>query len=522
MAPAVAAWIPTERVGDILGLRGAIVQRIKQLSGAAQVHIQEEAGCPTTPVQVAGTPEAVAKVHELVHAVLLGKHEAIGFVREELGMPEVLARLPANPLGNLLKRVSSATGAWVQHPDPGGPLVLTGLPQAVKHANAMLMQGGGEGALGGDGLGLAQTPASGMQQAGPSMSRPAFPGSIGSCMNDQWYQQFRSEASPYETATSMGASLGQVGAGLVGTSLLARMRPGYGSSNPNQVLTADFEIPAQRVKDVLGVKGRNVKALKQHSGIQKIGITDRSDPATVTVTGTQAAIETCRHMVLAIVGGDQSVIGNVVESMELDQRVVSKLIGPKGQVISQIKDQSGAYLEVRETGGGQPPKMIMTGPPDCVQKARELIAHFLGEGGSGQPGAPSSRNSAAEDAYAQYYAQAKLQEAQIHAQIREAQFQAQVQEAAQLQQQAQLLALASLQYQSQQSDGDGSGFPPAVDEQVQQAQQEAQMAQLQALALQQAAAAAAAAALPAGQPGDAYTDPYADPYADAYADAYAR
>jgi len=136
-----------------------------------------------------------------------------------------------------------------------------------------------------------------------------------------------------------------------------------------------------RVKDVLGVKGKNVKAVKQQSGVQKIGITDGagSDPATVEIIGMASAVDMARSMVLGIVAGDHSVIGNVVEALDVEQHLVSKLIGPKGLVISGIKDQSGAYLAVREQGAGKLPKVVMTGPPDCVARARLLVQQFLAE-----------------------------------------------------------------------------------------------------------------------------------------------
>mmetsp|Transcript_31887 Transcript_31887/g.99767 ORF Transcript_31887/g.99767 Transcript_31887/m.99767 type:complete len:700 (+) Transcript_31887:83-2182(+) len=502
--PTVATWVPTERVPDVLGLRGAIVQRIKQLSGATQVHVHEEAGRPVTPVQVAGPPEAAARVGELVQAVLSGRHEAIGFVRQTFELPERLSL--ACPVGHVLKRVSAASGAWVQQPDASGPLVITGMPETVAQARQLLLE---ESGAEGRPTGAALPPAVALG------ARPEqlYAGGAGAGAEEQCgprrellLQQLRSHL---ETAgqqavggTSVGAATGVAAAGVgllaglpvaglsaaagLGSvaglgalgSLAAPPGPGAGpaagpatgpvvgpaagsgaaAAGTGQVLTSHFEIPAQRVKDVLGVRGRNVKALKAQSGIQKINIMDRSDPATVTVTGTASAIETCRFMVLSIVAGDQSVIGNVVEHMEIDQRIVSKFIGPKGQVISQIKDQSGAYLEVRETGGGQPPRIIMTGPPDCVVRARELITQFLTENGAAAS-VLSMGGGRGVDPYAQYYAQAKLQEAQIHAQLQEAQLQAQLQEVQLQQAQAQAQATAQLQAQLQAQTAAGAFGP---------------------------------------------------------------
>mmetsp|Transcript_16864 Transcript_16864/g.37843 ORF Transcript_16864/g.37843 Transcript_16864/m.37843 type:complete len:459 (-) Transcript_16864:118-1494(-) len=163
-------------------------------------------------------------------------------------------------------------------------------------------------------------------------------------------------------------------------SLLANKGCGKGmfpSSAASLPTSLSFEIPAKRVKDILGVKGTNIKALKMLSRISKIDLQDRSDPATVTVHGSQEACEKAKHMVLSIAAGDQSVIGNIVETIDVDQRLVSKLIGAKGAAINQIKDASGCYLEVRETGNGTPPRVIMTGPRDAVERAKDLVMRFL-------------------------------------------------------------------------------------------------------------------------------------------------
>lgn len=498
---AVAAWVPTERIGDVLGLRGSIIQRIRQLSGASQVHVHEEDGRqPVTPVEVAGSLEAVSKVGELVQAVLDGKHEAIGYVRRTMDVPERMLRNSGgrggpggHPLGQALKRVSAASGAWVQQPDPNGPLVIVGTSEAVAQAQQLLhldeaedvadaprreqllqqLRSHLESAGGKPGI-PQQMPLQGISaQAATAFSAAAAQAAA------QVAAAQSSTAVPCSGACGMnpaGSPCGDPGGGqlLAGFSSgpmpggMAQAAPGLGnllagrSPAPNvvpapagtaagHVVTAHFEIPAQRVKDVLGVKGRNVKALKAQSGIQKINIMDRSDPATVTVTGTPASIEACRFMVLSIAAGDQSVIGNVVEHMEIDQRIVSKFIGPKGQVISQIKDQSGAYLEVRETGGGQPPRIIMTGPPDAVIRARELITQFLTENGVAAS-MLSVGGGRGADPYAQYYAQAKLQEAQIHAQLQEAQLHAQLQE----------VQLQQVQHAQLLQQGQGQAFGPEL------------------------------------------------------------
>eukprot|EP00913_Durusdinium_trenchii_P019274 g18116.t1 len=65
-------------------------------------------------------------------------------------------------------------------------------------------------------------------------------------------------------------------------------------------------------------------------------------------------------------------------STDIDARLVSRLIGPKGQHISSMKDQSGAYLAVKEVSPGVN-KVVITGFPDCVARGRELVVNFLNQ-----------------------------------------------------------------------------------------------------------------------------------------------
>lgn len=136
---------------------------------------------------------------------------------------------------------------------------------------------------------------------------------------------------------------------------------GLTTSVSGGLVTACVMIPASKVKDVLGLRGQNVKAVKQRSGCTKIGVVDRSDPAAVNITGSPQSVESACAMVLAIASGDQTCIGNASDSITIDQRFVSKIIGPKGQVISQMKEMSGCYMEVREQGANLPPKIVFTG-----------------------------------------------------------------------------------------------------------------------------------------------------------------
>ena len=107
-------------------------------------------------------------------------------------------------------------------------------------------------------------------------------------------------------------------------------------------------MPSNQVKDVIGVKGMNVRAIKTKSGTLKIGIQEDGPIAKVTLTGTDRANRVAQNMVLSIAAGDQTCIGNVTESLEIDQKHTPKLIGSKGTTITELKNATGAYIQVRE------------------------------------------------------------------------------------------------------------------------------------------------------------------------------
>jgi len=155
------------------------------------------------------------------------------------------------------------------------------------------------------------------------------------------------------------------------------------------VTTANFQIAASKVTDVLGVRGTNIRAVKQLSGIQKVTIVDRSEElvasgsAVVSVTGTAQQIDRARALILSICAGDQLCVGNATETLNIDDILVPRIIGPKGQTITQMKDQSGAYISVRKGPDGVQQQVVMTGPPEAVVVARQLVVNFLMEQAAG-------------------------------------------------------------------------------------------------------------------------------------------
>jgi len=155
------------------------------------------------------------------------------------------------------------------------------------------------------------------------------------------------------------------------------------------VSTINFAIPTSKVCDVLGVRGKNVQQVKQRSGIQKITILDSAEPATVSVTGTPAQVERARSLVLALAGGDQTCVGNTTDAIAIEAHLVPRIIGPKGQTMTQMKEQSGAYIAVRRSPEGAQQQVEMTGRPEAVAVARRLVEAFLAE-------VDSSKHNAAE------------------------------------------------------------------------------------------------------------------------------
>lgn len=169
-----------------------------------------------------------------------------------------------------------------------------------------------------------------------------------------------------------------------GANIAASLMASHPASGGEGDVTVHVQVPASRVKDLLGVQGRNIKAIKSQTGVMKVGVLDRNDPANVEIVGSAAAVEQCRALVQSVVDGDLTAIGNISETMDIDSRLISRLIGPKGQNISNMKDQSGAYLAVKEVSPGVN-KVVITGFPDCVARGRELVVNFMNQDHSLMP-----------------------------------------------------------------------------------------------------------------------------------------
>ncbi|CAK9102800.1 Tudor and KH domain-containing protein, partial [Durusdinium trenchii] len=82
------------------------------------------------------------------------------------------------------------------------------------------------------------------------------------------------------------------GANIAAALMASHPAPGGEESD----VTIHVQVPAQRVKDLLGVQGRNIKAIKSQTGVLKVGVLDRNDPANVEIVGTAKAVEHCRSL----------------------------------------------------------------------------------------------------------------------------------------------------------------------------------------------------------------------------------
>merc|ERR1719460_2321934 len=152
-------------------------------------------------------------------------------------------------------------------------------------------------------------------------------------------------------------------------------------------VTRHIDVPAKGVKDIMGVHGSNIKKIQQMSGVYKVKLLDQEgckqkgpdDIVTVEIIGNAPAAEVAAKMVAAVAEGDQSCIGNIEETMELEPRLVSKIIGTGGEVIQQMQRQTNTRLAIRsgERGSNQLPRLIMIGPPENVAHAKALVEEYI-------------------------------------------------------------------------------------------------------------------------------------------------
>lgn len=183
--------------------------------------------------------------------------------------------------------------------------------------------------------------------------------------------------------------------------------------------TSVLECTQPQVGKIIGSGGSTIKELQSRSGarIQIDQDFPPEVPRKINITGTAPAVAMAMQLVQnlmmggdaaggmgggmygpgsAAAGGGSAVAGAVTfgsggdakQIVEVPKAVVGKIIGKGGETITSMQRRSGARMNVdQNVPAGAPNKVMISGPPQAVQMAMQLLNEIVPVGGAGMGGA---------------------------------------------------------------------------------------------------------------------------------------
>ncbi|GAB5365453.1 hypothetical protein AAMO2058_001059400 [Amorphochlora amoebiformis] len=149
-----------------------------------------------------------------------------------------------------------------------------------------------------------------------------------------------------------------------------------------------IDCPQNLVGRVIGRGGETIRDLQDRSGcnIQIDQNFPQGVPRKISVTGKQSLVQAAVTMIKDVMengppnrtGGGISVGGTTEQIINCDALLVGRIIGRKGETISEIQARSGARVQIDQSmPAGQPRKIHITGNPQAIQIASELVRRIM-------------------------------------------------------------------------------------------------------------------------------------------------
>jgi len=161
-----------------------------------------------------------------------------------------------------------------------------------------------------------------------------------------------------------------------------------------------LRLPRQIMGRVIGKSGSTINGIRESSGA-RIDAEDKDDEqCEFRIQGTPEAVERAKSMILEVVekssagpggrsdswgggsgtgacsgGGDDS--NTTSDTLEFPVSLMGGIIGARGSKISDVRQQSGARVQV-EKGDGRC-KVTISGLPEQVERARNMVKHLAEE-----------------------------------------------------------------------------------------------------------------------------------------------
>ncbi|CAK0790282.1 unnamed protein product [Prorocentrum cordatum] len=350
---------PSPRLGQLLGYKGQTIQKMKFQSGVQRLHIHDKEKAqrfhrdyrPTIPVEVSGTEEQVATVRRMLEGVCLSDQSELGFATTAMNVdPPLIGKLMGSK-GATIRDMTDHTGCYIeirQFPEQGvldnqPCLFFAGPPDNVEAAVDLARR-------------FIDAPGSSLAAVLP-------------------------EALGMQPDLESAHAMTQVS------------QPGYVATERDGPLTErTIDVPARMKGHLLGLHGQTIETIRKTSGVIKCHMQEKRDVAAtdilrIEIMGAADRVDVCAKLIEDVVRGDHTGIGHATTYMRLDQSVIGKVMGSKGQTIKELNEVTGCYIEIQQDRGAwqglvTEPQLFIAGPPEQVSGAVDLLEKFIEAPGS--------------------------------------------------------------------------------------------------------------------------------------------
>ena len=167
-------------------------------------------------------------------------------------------------------------------------------------------------------------------------------------------------------------------------------------ADPMAPANVTLDCPAGLVGRVIGKGGETIKGLQAQSGAH-ITIDQNfpeGQPRKIAVSGPKGCVDVAAKMIKDLLeGGPPSSgagmlvgPGQVSQAVECPKEMVGRIIGKGGETIKGLQTQTGARLQIDQTG--HPCKVIIAGNPQCVDAAVAAVSAIIAGQSAHQYNAP--------------------------------------------------------------------------------------------------------------------------------------
>jgi len=153
-----------------------------------------------------------------------------------------------------------------------------------------------------------------------------------------------------------------------------------------------MEIPKTSVGRVIGAGGSRIAEMQERSGA-KIDIDRSTDRVMVRFSGEQVQIDTAKNLLLEVLEGRSTAVGEAGAVMEVPPSATGRLIGPGGRQINEIQEKSGAKVDIDKSR--DPCIVRFSGTKEAIEKAQEMVKDVVAMAAQRASGLSSRRSTRA-------------------------------------------------------------------------------------------------------------------------------